>query len=320
MVKKSLIIAYILLFLTFTAPLVYKLVQREEPPEGQAELRQQRIDREKAEKVRVLHGDTLMELDKLSYLVGVVAAEMPASFPVEALKAQAVAARTYTAYCTAAKRHSQAQICTYSGCCQAWMSEDEMRQRWGADFERYHAVVLDAVRSTAGESLKYQGQPVFAAFHSSSMGATESSGQIWNPTPYLISVPSPETPETMPQLISTVRIAALDFRDAILSAFPQADLSGEPDSWLGSVTLCESGRVDSIIIGGTAVPGTRLRQIFSLRSTDFELRHEGGDFVFSVAGLGHGVGMSQYGAKLMAEEGTGYTAILAHYYPGTSLS
>lgn len=319
MVRKSLIISYALLFLAFTAPLVYKLMSRQLPEKPEEPTRPDALAAEAAERVTVLHEGEIVQMDKLSYLVGVVAAEMPAAFPAEALKAQAVAARTYTAYCTAAHRHSQAQICTYSGCCQAWMGEEALRERWGTDYERYHTVILSAVRDTAGQSLSYQGQPAFAAFHSSSMGTTESSGQIWNETPYLVSVYSPETPERMPELISHVRVAALDFRDALLSAFPGMDLSGPAEAWVGEPSFCESGRVDMLNIGGVDVPGTRLRQLFSLRSTDFEIDYDGRDFVFTVAGFGHGVGMSQYGAKLLAEEGLDYAAILAHYYPGTSL-
>lgn len=318
MVKKTLIISYILLFAAFVAPLLYSLgtKMQQSPP---AEEKPGPAASENPARVTVLHEGEVLDMDALSYLTGVVAAEMPASFPAEALKAQAVAARTYTAYCTAAKRHSEAQICTYSGCCQAWMSEAQQKERWGADYEKYSAVVRRAVEDTANERLVYQGQPVFAAFHSSSMGATENSGQIWNHTPYLVSVSSPETPENLPQLISHVTVAALDFRDTLLSVCPQADLSGPPESWVGESLRCESGRVDTVMIGAQPVEATKLRQLFSLRSTNFLLDYDGTNFVFTVAGFGHGVGMSQYGAKLMAENGAAYTLILAHYYPGTSL-
>ena len=199
------------------------------------------------------------------------------------------------------------------------MSEAELRQRWGADYDKYHAMIKAAVDGSAGEYLSYEGQPVLAAFHSSSAGATENSGQIWNPTPYLVSVSSPETEENLPQLTSQVRVAALDLRDAILSACPEADMSGAPHTWLGRRSESAAGRVDSLEIGGISVPGTRLRQLFALRSTDFQLTFDGTDFVFTVSGYGHGVGMSQYGAKLMAEGGSDYKSILTHYYPGTSL-
>jgi len=320
MLRKTLIISYAVLFLAFTAPFVFSLARsvqgREKPGNKAAE---ELMQKEKAQGIRLLDGDAVVDTDMHSYLVGVVAAEMPALFPAEALKAQAVAARTYAAYCAGLKRHGEAHICSYSGCCQAWMSEDELRQRWGADYDKYYAMVKTAVEESAGEYLSYQGQPVLAAFHSSSAGATENSGQIWNHTPYLISVPSPETAENLPQLISQVTLAPLDLRDTILSACPGADMSGAPDTWLGQRFENAAGRVDSLEIGGVNVAGTKLRQLFALRSTDFRLDFNGTDFVFTVAGYGHGVGMSQYGAKLMAESGSDYKSILAHYYPGTSL-
>ena len=316
MLRKTLIISYAVLFLAFTAPFAFSLVRslqaKSEPEEALVQTEQTRY-------IRLKDGDNVTDMDMHSYLVGVVAAEMPALFPAEALKAQAVAARTYAMYCTGLSRHENADICSYSGCCQAWMSDEALKERWGADYGKYRAMVSAAVTASAGEYLSYQGQPVLAAFYSSSAGATENSSQIWNPTPYLISVPSPETAENLPQLISQVRVAALDLRDAILSEYPQADLSGAPESWLGRTRESASGRVDSLDIGGVSVAGTRLRQLFSLRSTDFQLSYDGTDFVFTVAGYGHGVGMSQYGAKLMAEAGAGYESILSHYYPGTSL-
>ena len=320
MLRKTLIISYAVLIIAFTAPFLYSFIRTAQEGAKPTEEKQSEFAKsEREKKITLLDEGQPLEMDMHSYLVGVVAAEMPALFPGEALKAQAVAARTYALYCAGLGRHENAAVCSYSGCCQAWMSDDELRQRWGTDFEMYHAVVSSAVEKSAGEYICYQGQPVLAAFHSSSAGATENSAQIWNATPYLISVPSPETAENLPQLISYVRVAPLDLRDVILSEYPQADMSGTPESWLGELSINAAGRVESLCIGGVSVAGTRLRQLFSLRSTDFQLGFDGTDFVFTVAGYGHGVGMSQYGAKLMAESGADYVTILAHYYPGTSL-
>lgn len=318
MVKKTLIISYILLFLAFSLPWLLK----ERGEKKESSIPPTPPVRESGEEelpITIIHQGEPLTMDMHSYLTGVVAAEMPAAFPVEALKAQAVAARTYAAYCTAEARHDSGQLCSYSGCCQAWMDEPAMRERWGADYELYHRRIADAVRATAGQYLSYQGQPVLAAFHSSSPGATESSASVWNELPYLVSVKSPETAENLPQLVSCVRVAELDFRDVLLSQFPEADLSGEAENWLGPIKRNESGRVESMSIGGAEIAGTRLRQLFSLRSTAFEVKAEGGEIVFTVWGFGHGVGMSQYGAQLMAQQGADYIAILAHYYPGTEL-
>lgn len=272
------------------------------------------------ETVALLLPDGMVEEQALEkYLLGVLAAEMPADFPMEALKAQAVAARTYALYCADADKHGAADLCTDPGCCQAWQDEAARRDKWGADFARCEARIAQAAAETAGQVLLYEGQAVFAAFHSSSAGATEDCGEVWNPRPYLVSVSSPETAETVPNFISTLRCAPLDFRDALLSLHPEADFSGPEEEWIGVLTRDTSGRVASCVIGGVSFKGTALRSLFSLRSTAFTLEYTDGAFVFTAAGYGHGVGMSQYGAKLMAESGADYRAILAHYYPGTEL-
>lgn len=271
------------------------------------------------ERLLVKCGPEVYDVDMQEYLTGVVAAEMPAYFEAEALKAQAVAARTYAMYCASTGRHSDAQVCTDYACCQAWISREDMENNWGDSFEENYAAISRAVEETVGEYLAYDGQPVFAAFHSSSSGATEDCGAIWNPLPYLISVPSPETADTVPGYVSQVELSSLDFRDTVLSAYPYADFTGDESSWVGEINLEDSGRVASAILGGVEISGIEIRSLFSLRSTAFTLEYTGMGFLFTVTGYGHGVGMSQHGANLMAAQGSDYTQILAHYYPGTLL-
>ena len=271
------------------------------------------------ERLLVKCGGEVYDVALEEYLVGVVAAEMPAYFEPEALKAQAVAARTYAMYCARTGRHSDADVCTDFACCQAWHSRDTLLQNWGDSFEEHYAAVSQAVNATAGEYLSYEGAPVFAAFHASSCGATEDCGAIWNPLPYLISVSSPETEDTVPGYISQVELSPLDFRDTVLYAYPQADFTGDESAWVGEISRDESGRVSSACLGGVDIAGTELRSLFSLRSTAFTLEYTGSSFLFTVTGHGHGVGMSQHGANLMAAQGSDYTQILAHYYPGTAL-
>ena len=122
----------------------------------------------------------------------------------------------------------------------------------------------------------------------------------------------------MPNYVSTRSLSPLDFRDTLLAARPGADFSGEPETWLGELTRDRSGRVESLTLGGERFTGAELRALFSLRSTAFTLDYDG-DFLFTVTGFGHGVGMSQYGANVLAGEGADYREILAHYYPGTEL-
>lgn len=267
----------------------------------------------------LLPDGTIRDMALEDYLPGVVAAEMPADFPLDALKAQAVAARSYALYCAGSHKHGDADVCTDFACCQAWQDEPARREKWGGDYERCAARIESAVRETAGQLLTWEGAPVFAAFHSSSAGATEDCGAVWNPVPYLRSVSSPETAETVPNFISSLRCAPLDFRDTILSAFPEADFSGPEESWVEELRRDASGRVATAQIGGTEIRGTELRRLFSLRSTAFTLDYTDGCFCFTAAGFGHGVGMSQYGAMVMARDGADYREILSHYYPGTEL-
>jgi stage II sporulation protein D len=261
-------------------------------------------------RLRVLIDGEVRDMALEDYVAGVTAAEMPADFAPEALKAQAVAARTYALYCARGRKHADADVCTDPGCCQAWLDGDDSAR---------HEKIAAAVEATAGEILCYEGQAVFAAFHSSSAGFTEDCGAIWSELPYLKSVFSPETAERVPNYVTRVARSALDFRDTLLYARPSADLSGPPETWIGETERDGSGRTAFVVLGGERFPGTELRSLFSLRSTAFTLSYEDGEFVFTVTGFGHGVGMSQYGAEVMAQRGADYRAILAHYYPGTEL-
>ena len=271
------------------------------------------------ERIKVKVGEDILEMSLEEYVLGVLSAEMPASFKPEALKAQAVAARTYTLYCAAAGKHKDADVCADFGCCQAWKNEQQMRDQWGAEYDKYREKLGQAVKSTAAQRLIYEGEPIFAAFHSSSAGSTENCGAIWSELPYLISVDSPENENFVPNYISTLEISSLDFRDTLLHFCPEADFSGDENQWIGDILYEDSGRVDSVSLGSISFPATKLREIFALRSTAFTLEYTGENFLFTVRGFGHGVGMSQYGANVMASQGSDYTAILAHYYPGTSL-
>ena len=157
--------------------------------------------------LRVLDGETVREMTLADYLVGVTAAEMPASFAEEALKAQAVAARTYTLYkLTAGSNHGDtADICTDSTCCQAYISMENARANWGGQADACEAKIREAVTATDGEAILYGGVPILAVFHSSSAGLTRAAGQVWqNDLPYLQPVDSPEAAASIPNYYSRV--------------------------------------------------------------------------------------------------------------------
>ena len=256
------------------------------------------------------------------WLPGVVAGEMPALFEEEALKAQAVAARTYIMYSMGREKpaHPEADVCDDPACCKAHSTDEELREKWGESYEENMARVLEAVRSTDGEYMSYCGEVIQAVFHSSSAGRTEDSAAIWQAEPYLVSVESPETAEDVPNYVTSVTVSPEDFRAAVLAVHPEAEFGEDPAFWLGAAVRDASGRVESVDMGGTQVPGTELRTLFELRSTAFTLDYTAEGFLFTVTGYGHGVGMSQYGANVMAEDGADYEEILTHYYPGAELT
>ncbi len=277
--------------------------------------------RDKEITLRVLAEGEIREMSMAEYLPMALAGEMPASFGSEALKAQAVALRSYALYCRehGKNSHPDADICLSSSCCAAGTELGEMEESWGAAAGEYRAKLLSAVEDSDGLYLSYEDEAILAMFHSCSLGATEHSAELLNPLPYLVSVGSPETEEDISNIRSSVEVSPEEFRESIGRIFPTLSLEGEPGSWLGAVTPSAGGRVGSINIGGQEISGLAMRQIFSLRSTDFQLKWTGQSFLFSVAGYGHGLGMSQYGANAMAKAGESCEAILEHYYPGAKL-
>lgn len=272
--------------------------------------------------LKVLNGDQVEEMDLGTYLVGVVRAEMPASFEPEALRAQAVAARTYTLYKiqTGGNHGDTADICTDSTCCQAYISEERARANWGDDADAYEKKIEDAVTATDGQAVLYGGVPILAVFHSSSAGLTRAAGEVWlNDLPYLQAVESPEAGDTIPNYYSRVEFTAEDFKAAFLAAHPEADLSGVVSGWLKDAVTDTAGSIATLSVGGVTVKGTELRTILGLRSACFEWEAQDGKLVFFVTGYGHGVGMSQYGANQMAKDGATYQEILTHYYTGVTV-
>jgi stage II sporulation protein D len=271
-------------------------------------------------KVKFGEGD-VRSVSMAEYLPNAVAAEMPVSFEPQALRAQAVAARTYIIYCTrhTNPKHPEANLCTDSGCCLAWLDETELRAGWGESFETNMALMDAACTETDGRMLVYDGAPILATFHSSSAGFTEDGAELWGAVPYLTSVASPETSEEVPNFVTTVEVAPENFRESIKLLYPDTPFGEDPAGWLGGTELDGSGRVRKVEVCGVPLTGSEMRSLFALRSTAFTLEYNGAAFVFTVTGYGHGLGLSQYGANAMAKIGSDYEEILAHYYPGATL-
>ena len=268
-------------------------------------------------------GDTTEQMTLERYLTGVVRGEMPASFEMEALRAQAAAERSYVYYQLAAGRkdaHPDADFCTDHTCCSAYLSETAAREKWGGDFAPWNTRVEQAVSDTDGQVVLYNGRPILAVVHSSSAGRTAAAGDVWSgDLPYLVSVDSPEGEETVPNYYSTVTFTAAEAKEKLLAAHPELKLSGTPDRWFGAAAENGSGRVETVSVGGTDIEGTELRRIFGLRSACFTVAADSESVTFRVTGYGHGVGMSQYGANQLAREGKTWQEILEWYYTGATV-
>lgn len=234
------------------------------------------------------------------YVVGVVAAEMPAAFPEEALKAQAVAARTYQI------RQMQAagsdSVLYDVG--QAYITTEEQKKKWGENYAFYAGKIRNAVRATAGEIMVYNGEPILAAFHAQSAGKTEDAENVWNEAvPYLKSVDSMDD-KNAPDNKTVVTFSAKELSDKL----------GCDVEEISILSRTEAGYVDEVQAGDRIFTGREVREALALRSANFTIEKRENDIIFTVFGYGHGAGMSQYGASFLAEKGMDYHEILNHYY------
>lgn len=248
-----------------------------------------------------------MELEK--YLLGVLLAEMPAEFDMEALKAQAVVARTYTCKrIDLNSKHMDAAVCTDPACCQAY------REPSAFGNQDVVAKVALALKQTKNQVLYYRGVLIEATYFSCSGGRTESALAVWgSDIPYLQAVDSPGE-EMAAHFSDTVTFAPEDFA-SLLGISP----AGQPATWFGPVTYTDGGGVQTIQIAGKLYDGVTVRKKLNLRSTSFTIEVHGQTISVTTKGFGHRVGMSQYGAQAMAQQGSTYRQILAYYYPGTTL-
>lgn len=264
---------------------------------------------------------TVEELTLKEYLWGVVAAEMPAAFQTEALKAQTVAARTY-AYRQkklGVDKHPQADVCADHTCCQAYLKREQARENWGEDAGLYEEKIARAVAETDGLLCLYEGEPIDALFFSSAAGVTSDAVEVWGTeVPYLRSVSSPEG-EEVPGWQTLVTFTPEEFSARFRETWPQADFSGDAETWFSQPALDPSGAVASITIGGVEVTGLQARQALGLRSAHFTVEPSGELIRIFVTGYGHGVGMSQYGANALAGEGKSFEEILKWYYTGITV-
>ena len=254
--------------------------------------------------VQVRQADgSVREVALEEYVVGVVSAEMPVSFSQEALKAQAVASRTYVL--------SRDLVVDDTTSSQVYEDEARRREKWKEDFEANEAKIEACVEATKGEVLTYQGQYISALFFSSSNGKTENNEDYFNTVsvPYLRSVDSSWDLEVSSQV----------YREKSFTKEELNQIFETDDFTLTILSYKESGRVDQVDVSGKTYTGREIREKLGLASSDFDIEQEGDTYIFHTVGYGHGVGMSQYGAQGMAEEGYDYRTILTYYYQGVEI-
>lgn len=272
--------------------------------------------------LQVYHAGEVTQRALEEYLIHVVAGEMPALYEEQALRAQAVAARSYIAWKMPAyggggcSRARGAGICTDSTHCMAYMSEEEMREDWGENYEAYRDKIASAVQDTAGQVLLYDGKPVQALFHASSGGRTEDAQAVWGAhLPYLTSVSSEEEGTERIRRMTKAELAS-----ALNRAFDGAGLTAENVQKRFIVrSATPGGRADSVRVGNVTATGRAVRSALNLSSTAFSVAYTEKEAVITTQGYGHGVGMSQEGANFMAAQGKTWQEILLHYYTGVTI-
>ncbi|MFZ5647007.1 MAG: stage II sporulation protein D [Bacillota bacterium] len=268
----------------------------------------------------------IINLPVEDYVIGVLAAEMPAEFPEEALKAQAVAARTYiikrlTGGGVANPVHPGADVCDDHKHYQAWISREEMKKRWGAlKYYQYYLKIAMAVYTTENEVLTYGGQLVDPVYHSSCGGSgTVSAGEVWKfDVPYLKGVNCPYCADPEPIRVTTFSPA--DFKKATGEDINAIPVTAGRKVFFEVIEKTSEGQPKTVRIGSRVFPSTVVREMLGLRSARFDMAVESGRVKVTTVGYGHGVGMCQYGAKGLALKGKGYRDILKHYYTGVEIN
>ena len=331
--KKFFIYVCILFFIVFMLPIVFTKKRQAKSIENINQNAEENIEVENYPKydykkyatIKLYHSKTgeVEELPIDEYLYGVVSAEMPANFEMEALKAQAVVARTYTLYqiLNGNSKHGEADLCDDYSCCQAWITKDERFAKWDEnEAQNNWNKIVNAVNSTQGKIITYEGKPIDAFFHSNSGGITETASNVWGGQnfPYLKSVETAGEDEYT-QYNSEVEITKEDLINKIREKHQEIEINYDEVDSIKILEFTESGRVKTIKLGNVQIAGTELRSLLGLKSTNFNYEIRENSIMFFVKGYGHGVGMSQTGADSLAKNGASFEEIIKHFYSGVEI-
>lgn len=318
--KKIILYGIFVIILIFTMPIVFtnQFQETQEVSTEETKGTFEKANYGDLSIIRLLHKDTnqVEEIEFDPYLYGVVSAEMPASYELEALRAQAVVARTYTIYkIVNGSKHENADICDSSLCCQAWISKESRLARWEDEKrEEYWNKIVNAVDSTSGRYVSYQGQPINAFFHSNSGGITELPVNVWGGSYPYLQVVATSGEENYTGYSSEIQVSKDELIQKMLEKYSNFQINFEEVNCIQILDLTESGRVKTMKIGNVSLSGVEARAIFGLKSAKFGFEMNGDWVKFTVTGYGHGVGLSQTGADSLAKQGRTYEEIVKHYY------
>lgn len=327
--KKYIIYLFIFLCICFCIPIFFTSSFKSE--EANSNIQENNItveatyDYKQYKTIKVLHKGTnkIEEIPFEEYLYGVVSAEMPASYEKEALKAQAIVARTYTLYKIIgnSSKHKGANICDSSSCCQAWISKENRLSRWEEEKRtEYWNKIVNCVNETQGKIITYEKKPINAFFHSNSGGTTEKPINVWGGSgyPYLQSVQT-SGEDAYSQYSSKVTLTKEKFEETMKKAHSNFKIDYKKKDCIKIKEYTEGGRVKTITIGNVELSGVEVRTLFGLKSANFKVTIENKNIIFEVIGYGHGVGMSQTGADSLAKQGKNYEEIIYHFYTGVEI-
>ena len=268
----------------------------------------------------------VLKVSKLDYITGAVCAEMPATFETEALKAQAITAHTYAErQCMRERENPTPELCgadfsNDTNKFQGYFTVNQAKQFYKENFDLYYSKISDAVSEVWDYTIYYDDEPIISAFHSMSSGKTESAENVWgSDIEYLKSVDSPQD-ISAPKYLEETEYDCETIKNKLISEYPEIQLDDDYTKWFEIKEVSDAGTVLSLRAGDIEITGNDLRSVLLLRSAVFEIECKDNKFIFTTKGYGHCVGMSQYGANAMAQEGKTWREILEHYYSGCTIS
>ena len=336
--KRILLAGFLLAAISGALPLVCLLLPRTEAPAGESEpsLQEPQATVAPAPQATLPPTDYLEPLliwdsdaqvvrtvEVLDYLIGAAASEMSVDWPAQAIQAQMVASHSWALYCRDHRdgSNSGAYFTASPQRRQGYMTQEVLQAYWGDSYQENYDYLSGLAQEVVGQVITYEGAPAGTFYHAISTGATTDSGRVWGQSlPYLCGVDSPWD-TSAPDYEMSVALGAQRVSDCLASSLGMT-MEGSPGQWLGQQEFDDAGYCTSIQVGDQTLSGIDFRTALGLRSAAFTYTYDSscGEFTFTTKGYGHGVGMSQWGAQAMAQEGKSWQEILAYYFPGTQIT